>query len=47
MEQRIKVITLGVDDLEKSLAFYRDGWVCRHRGSSAWSSRTAPWSSST
>ncbi len=25
MEQRIKVITLGVDDLEKSLAFYRDG----------------------
>ncbi len=25
MEPRIKVITLGVDDLEKSLAFYRDG----------------------
>jgi catechol 2,3-dioxygenase-like lactoylglutathione lyase family enzyme len=25
MEPRITVITLGVDDLEKSLAFYRDG----------------------
>ena|SRR5688572_28823668 len=25
MEPRIKVITLGVSDLEKSLAFYRDG----------------------
>ena len=25
MRPRIKVITLGVDDLEKSLAFYRDG----------------------
>jgi hypothetical protein len=25
MKPRIKVITLGVDDLEKSLAFYRDG----------------------
>jgi hypothetical protein len=25
MEPRIKVITLGVNDLEKSLAFYRDG----------------------
>ena len=25
MEPRIKVITPGVDDLEKSLAFYRDG----------------------
>ncbi len=25
MEPRIKVITLGVDDLEKSRAFYRDG----------------------
>ena len=25
MEPRIKVITLGVGDLEKSLAFYRDG----------------------
>ena len=25
MKSRIKVITLGVADLEKSLAFYRDG----------------------
>ncbi len=25
MNPRIKVITLGVGDLEKSLAFYRDG----------------------
>jgi hypothetical protein len=25
MKPRIKVITLGVDDLEKSLVFYRDG----------------------
>lgn len=25
MEPRITVITLGVDDLEKSVAFYRDG----------------------
>lgn len=25
MDSRIKVITLGVDDLERSLAFYRDG----------------------
>jgi catechol 2,3-dioxygenase-like lactoylglutathione lyase family enzyme len=25
MEPRITVITLGVDDLERSLAFYRDG----------------------
>ena len=25
MKPRIKVITLGVGDLEKSLAFYRDG----------------------
>lgn len=25
MRPRIKVVTLGVDDLEKSLAFYRDG----------------------
>src|SRR5918998_4897549 len=25
MRARIKVLTLGVDDLEKSLAFYRDG----------------------
>lgn len=25
MKSRIKVLTIGVDDLEKSLAFYRDG----------------------
>ena len=26
MQPRIKVITLGVSDLERSLAFYRDGF---------------------
>jgi catechol 2,3-dioxygenase-like lactoylglutathione lyase family enzyme len=25
MKSRISVITLGVDDLEKALSFYRDG----------------------
>lgn len=25
MKPRIKVLTLGVDDLERSLCFYRDG----------------------
>lgn len=25
MQPRVTVITLGVDDLERSLAFYRDG----------------------
>ena len=25
MEPRITMLTLGVDDLERSLAFYRDG----------------------
>ena len=28
MKPRIKVITSGVSDLEKSLAFYRDGLAC-------------------
>ena len=32
MEPRIKVITLGVSDLEKSLAFYRDGLGLPTRG---------------
>lgn len=32
MKPRIKVITLGVDDLEKSLAFYRDGMGLQTKG---------------
>lgn len=32
MKPRIKVITLGVSDLEKSLAFYRDGMGLPTRG---------------
>lgn len=32
MKPRIKVITLGVDDLERSLAFYRDGLGLPTRG---------------
>jgi catechol 2,3-dioxygenase-like lactoylglutathione lyase family enzyme len=32
MKPRITVITLGVDDLEKSLAFYRDGLGLPTRG---------------
>jgi catechol 2,3-dioxygenase-like lactoylglutathione lyase family enzyme len=32
MKSRIKVITLGVDDLEKSLAFYRDGLMLPTQG---------------
>jgi uncharacterized protein len=32
MDPRIKVITLGVSDLEKSLAFYRDGLGLPTRG---------------
>src|SRR5690606_40038248 len=32
MKARISVITLGVDDLEKSLAFYRDGLGFRTDG---------------
>src|SRR5581483_5031299 len=32
MKPRIKVITLGVDDLERSLAFYRDGMGLPTRG---------------
>lgn len=32
MEPRINVITLGVDDLERALAFYRDGLGLRSPG---------------
>ena len=32
MKPRIKVITLGVDDLERSLAFYRDGLALPTKG---------------
>ena len=32
MKPRITVITLGVDDLDKSLAFYRDGLGLRTEG---------------
>lgn len=32
MKPRIKVLTLGVDDLERSLAFYRDGMGLKTAG---------------
>jgi len=32
MRQRLKVLTLGVDDLERSLAFYRDGMGLETKG---------------
>src|SRR5690349_17121982 len=32
MEPRVSVITLGVDDLERSLTFYRDGLGFRSQG---------------
>jgi catechol 2,3-dioxygenase-like lactoylglutathione lyase family enzyme len=32
MKPRIKVLTLGVDDLERSLAFYRDGMALETKG---------------
>lgn len=32
MKPRIKVLTLGVDDLERSLAFYRDGMGLKTQG---------------
>src|SRR4051812_23395379 len=32
MKSRVKVLTLGVDDLERSLAFYRDGLGLRTDG---------------
>jgi len=32
MKPRIKVVTLGVDDLEAALAFYRDGLGLRTKG---------------
>jgi catechol 2,3-dioxygenase-like lactoylglutathione lyase family enzyme len=32
MEQRVDVITLGVDDIERSLAFYREGLGLESKG---------------
>jgi catechol 2,3-dioxygenase-like lactoylglutathione lyase family enzyme len=32
MKPRITVITIGVDDLERSLRFYRDGLALRTEG---------------
>jgi catechol 2,3-dioxygenase-like lactoylglutathione lyase family enzyme len=32
MKPRIKLLTLGVDDLERSLAFYRDGMGLKTKG---------------
>lgn len=46
MKARISVLTLGVADLERSLAFYRDGLKLPTKGSSAANSSMAPWRSS-
>ena len=43
MKPRITLLTLGVDDLERSLKFYRDGLGLPTRASSARSSNTARW----
>ena len=32
MRPRVSIITLGVDDLDRALTFYRDGLVLRTRG---------------
>jgi hypothetical protein len=47
MKPRIKIITLGVGDLEKALSFYRHGMGLPTQGIVARSSRTALLSSST
>ena len=41
MKPKIKVLTLAVGDLARSLAFYRDGLGLPTEGSSGSSSRTA------
>lgn len=46
MKPRISVLTLGVADLEKSLAFYRDGLGLPTEELLAGSSTTAPLPSS-
>ncbi len=43
MRPRITVITIGVDDLESSLGFYRDGLGLKTEGISAQSSSMEPW----
>ena len=45
MRPSVRVITLGVDDLERSLTFYRDGLGLPTDGIVAKNSSTAPWSS--
>jgi catechol 2,3-dioxygenase-like lactoylglutathione lyase family enzyme len=45
MKPRITVITIGVDDLERSLRFYRDGLGLKTEGTSAQSLNMAPWRS--
>jgi catechol 2,3-dioxygenase-like lactoylglutathione lyase family enzyme len=42
MKPRITVITIGVDNLEKSVVFYRDGLSLPTQGSLAQSSSMAP-----
>jgi hypothetical protein len=43
MQARTSVLTLGVAELERSLAFYRDGLKLSTQGSSAGNSSMAPW----
>ncbi len=42
MKPRVTLITLGVDDLEKAVAFYRDGLGWQTPESSVLNSSTAP-----
>jgi uncharacterized protein len=42
MKPRITLLTLGVDELERSVAFYRDGLGSRRKASSGASSPTVP-----
>jgi catechol 2,3-dioxygenase-like lactoylglutathione lyase family enzyme len=46
MKARLSVLTLGVDDLERSVSFYRDGLGCRPKASWAGSSSMEPLRSS-
>jgi uncharacterized protein len=45
MKPRITVITIGVDDLERSLSFYRDGLGLNTEGTSAQSLNMERWRS--
>ena len=45
MKPRITVITIGVDDLERSLRFYRDGLGLETEGTTAQSLNMARWRS--